>query len=172
MKTVILGPAALFAIACAAPVAAQANTPEVYQAELCNNHDETIYFVLGAGYLAADDVSFGIVTEGWLRIDAGDCKEFGLPKNISEQQELRSRIFVYGETKGLFGGAIKKVWEGDDVQGCVKRAHDEYFSIRSVTVGQAVILRHRCDGEDEFEAGMTELKPDAQDQLYFGFGGQ
>lgn len=59
----------------------------------------------------------GYYTEGWWRLIKNQCLEINL-EDLWYKQGLpvhsRFKTYIYGETEGRLGGAVKKVWEGDD----------------------------------------------------------
>ncbi|MGQ0540332.1 MAG: DUF1036 domain-containing protein [Blastocatellia bacterium] len=59
----------------------------------------------------------GYFTEGWWRLIKNQCLEINL-EDLWYKQKLpphyRFKTYIYAETEGKFGGAVKKVWEGDD----------------------------------------------------------
>jgi hypothetical protein len=86
------------------------------------------------------DVSVGVgashvVAEGWWEVDKGECKAIpwsdrlkkwrnpGLPADI----KINPHFYIYAETEGFLGGAIKRVMEGDesdpeDISVCINSA--------------------------------------------------
>lgn len=101
--------------------------PKQYMMRACNNIDEPLFFAIS---FAAPSRDFR--TEGWWQVRANSCILVDMTKRwklagIAEGE--RAQTYIYGETKGMFGGAIKKTWEGDDplIAFCVNSSKLPYF---------------------------------------------
>jgi hypothetical protein len=86
------------------------------------------------------DVSEGegsthVVAEGWWGVSKGECKGIPLRARMEKWRNpalpntvtIYPSFFIYGETEGFLGGAIKRVMEGDesdpnDISVCIDRA--------------------------------------------------
>lgn len=131
--------------------------PLHYTLRVCNSQEEKVFFSIS---FAIDPGNFA--TEGWWFVNPKGCfnvdlekrwKMAGVPANV------RSKTYIYGETKGILGGAIKKSWEGTDKQNefCVNVNKDNYFkNLRYVTVNGNV-KKNACQGSGQELLKMNEL---------------
>ncbi|MXO97328.1 hypothetical protein GRI34_12970 [Erythrobacter aquimaris] len=169
-------PAALIAM----PASAQSGTDR-QEIKLCNNHNETVYAALALG-VVNDEAKmrrvpgmppFAYEYHGWFTLDPGECEVKRVFKYADAARNVLRSFHIYGETKGLFGGAIKKVWEGSDHRGCMKRAREKLWVSASVKVENGRIVANPCNRSDEFRAGMESLTDkNGIGQLYYNFGGR
>lgn len=84
-----------------------------YKLRICNKQDDKVFFTLTFA------TATNYASEGWWWVEANKCHDIeltprmevaGVPVNFKNAP----LILIYGETDGILGGAIKKVFEGDD----------------------------------------------------------
>lgn len=180
----LLSTLALFAAAPAAllasPAYAQAGTDR-QEIKLCNKHSETVFAALALGVVNDEATMkkvpglppFAYEYHGWFTLDPGECEVKRITKYADAGRTVQRTFHVYGETKGLFGGAIKKAWEGSDHRGCMKRRRDTAWVTASIKLENERIVSNPCNSSDEFRAGMDGLThKNAMGQLYYNFGGR
>lgn len=112
-SALVLGPSA--------PTMAQSSQVQQYTVRACNQINERVYLALA---FPVSSPKWQFDAEGWWYIDPGDCllinmNEIWARAGVQDSmmpnsgQPIRPNTFFYAETRGLFGGAIKKVWEAD-----------------------------------------------------------
>ncbi|QTD54468.1 DUF1036 domain-containing protein [Parasphingorhabdus cellanae] len=162
----------------ASPPAHAQSSGDRQEVKLCNRHSETVYVAVGLG-LVIDRTAeirnmpqFAVQYSGWYELAPGECQTKRIPKYADRNRKTLRSFYIYGETKGLFGGAIKKVWEGKDHRGCMNRKRGSEWVSASLKVVNGAAISNRCNDDGEFSAGMEALNhKNADGQLYYNFGG-
>lgn len=149
--------------------------PEKYMMRVCNRIDERVYFAISFG---TDQATSNYRTEGWWNVNPNGCINVDLSKRWKMAripENLRSRTYIYGETKGILGGAIKKTWEADHNQFafCVDLKKGPYFkNARFQRIGSTMI-RNKCEKPNQEIVRMSEVPfPASGTSMGFNFTGQ
>lgn len=172
MKCLTTAAITLTLLCVAAPSSAQTRASDYQIVNVCNRHGETIYISYGWGILGPVEGSFDVKIRGWGVLKPGECNHPRLPKYIDAQVRVKSALFIYAETKGIFGGAIKKTWEGNDWTGCMLRSREGSWTTTSYSAGQGLVIKNTCDASDRFSAGMTRLEDrNSAGEYSINFGG-
>lgn len=113
-----------------------------------------------AGVLAAGEA---FDARGWWKVDKGDCEDIPLSARMKKWRNparppsitISPSFFIYGETAGLFGGLISKVWEGDasdpnDASVCIDK--DRKFEYR-----QGLARQEECAGSNDERIRMSKV---------------
>lgn len=145
--------------------------PAKYTMRVCNNIDERLFFAISFA-LTSDNVR----TEGWWSMNPNSCitvdmskrwKLAGLPEGQS------AATYIYGETVGIFGGAIKKTWEGEDAVAafCVNKNKRFYFKNQHYRTNTTVLAA--CKGPAKERVRMSDVRlPSNGTQMRFNFDGR
>jgi hypothetical protein len=137
-----------------------------YRLRVCNDQDEKVYFTITFATMS------NFATEGWWWVNSNNCYEFdlsarmemaGTPTNIWSSIPL----FIYGETEGAFGGAIKKVFEGSDPKFAFCINDDRSKSFRNYRWRQEgdKAFPIPCSGSSRDLVNMREVKYPAKGSL-------
>lgn len=165
MKYIAYLAAACAALSATAPAAAQTNEqPVTLRANVCNKHNENIYVATGAPVEAVGEGGFDVRVYGWYLLEPRECKDLNIGQYDNAEIARKVAVFLYAETEGLFGGAIKKVWEGKGWDACLLtwRAQQEFHSFKWELDGGRV-RKNPCNAPGEFKAGMIRVNPRKSD---------
>lgn len=164
-----------------AQTAAAQNDGSRQEIKLCNKMNETVYVAIGKGVVAPNMPAFKNIKDvpqwavnvgGWFILPPRQCKTPKFPIYADSKKITKSAFYVYGETEGLFGGAFKKVWEGSDFKGCMKRKRVSGWGTTSHVLKGDRMIANPCRGSDQFPAGMKRFShQNSKGQYYYSFGG-
>jgi len=88
-------------------------------------------------------------TQGWWRLIKNQCLDIDLEELWRKQgipTTYRYKTYIYGETAGSFGGAVKKVWEGDDpkLAFCISEDKAVQFGNKQHDIVDGVVWESDC----------------------------
>lgn len=138
-----------------------------YKLRVCNKQDEKIWFALTFATVS------NYATEGWWWVGAKNCFDIeltprmevaGTPANAKNAPP----VLIYGETEGILGGAIKKVFEGSDSRWAFCIDEDRSKSFRNYKwreVGTRAVPIP-CSGSGRDLVNMQNIEPPAKGTLY------
>jgi hypothetical protein len=130
-----------------------------YEVKVCNETvKDTVNFVLG--YAVDDGDETLVVVEGWWKLKYRGCEYVGMRERMTKWRnnsrhlfyEVKPRFFIYAQTTGLLGGAIKQVMEADEddenaISVCIRK--DANFEYR-----HSLTTERQCFGSKHERARM------------------
>ena len=124
---------------------------------VCNTQNERVYFSIAFSLSQSNYVS-----EGWWYLNKNNCMNVDLSKRWKKKgipEDVRSRTYIYGETKGSFGGIVKKTWEGDNSQFafCINENKTNYFKNFRYRKVNGKFVKNGCGTSKEM-VRMNEVK--------------
>ncbi|REJ79353.1 MAG: DUF1036 domain-containing protein [Acidobacteria bacterium] len=128
-----------------------------YTVKICNNQNEKVWFTLSYGYGRGN-----YFTEGWWYVNPKGCYTIDLSdrwRRAGHREGVTPRTFIYGETEGLFGGAIKKAWQGADrnFTFCINEDRSKSFRNTEATLSNNVPVRNPCDSPGQERVRVNAL---------------
>lgn len=112
---------------------------------VCNTSiNEAVYFAITFALGQTNHM-----TEGWWSVGKGECTNVDLTERWRLQglpTGFRYKTYIYGETAGTLGGALKKVWEGDDPKFafCIDDPKEKRFANKQTDVSDGVVWETDC----------------------------
>lgn len=138
-----------------------------YKLRVCNKQDDKVFFTLTFATVS------NYASEGWWWVAAKKCNDIdltprmevaGVPTNFKNAP----LVLIYGETEGILGGAIKKVFEGDDSRFAFCINEDRSKSFRNYKwreVGNRGVPIP-CSGSGKELVNMHNIKSPGNGTLY------
>lgn len=108
---------------------------------VCNTSiDEEVFFAITFALGQTNHM-----TEGWRSVKKNECTNVDLSERWRLQglpAQFRYKTYIYGETAGILGGAVKKVWEGDDpkLAFCINDDKTRQFGNKQQEVTEDAVL--------------------------------
>lgn len=139
---------------------------KVYSLRVCNDQDQKVFFTITFATMS------NYATEGWWWVSPKNCYEFnltarlemaGAPSNFKNSVP----VFIYGETEGIFGGVVKKVFEGTDPRYafCIDDDRSKSFRNYKWRESEGRLEPLPCAGLKQDLVKMSEIKYPAKGRV-------